>query len=93
MADIAEESLLDIEDTAEMVKLNGVVHDKEEGEVFKNTMLHCLTFLLTYLLTTSTYYLLPTTYYYQLLHIITYYYLLLPITTHYYILLPSTIYY
>ena len=42
MADIAEESLLDIEDSAEMVKLNGVVHDKEEGEVVKNTMLHCL---------------------------------------------------
>ena len=42
MADIAEDSLLDIEDSAEMVKLNGVVHDKEEGEVVKNTMLHCL---------------------------------------------------
>ena len=51
MADIAEESLLDIEDSAEMVKLNGVVHDKEEGEVVKNTMLHCLSALLSYLLT------------------------------------------
>ena len=49
MADIAEESLLDIEDSAEMVKLNGVVHDKEEGEVVKNTMLHCLSALLSYL--------------------------------------------
>ena len=46
MADIAEESLLDIEDSAEMVKLNGVVHDKEEGEVVKNTTLHCLSALL-----------------------------------------------
>ena len=52
MADIAEESLLDIEDSAEMVKLNGVVHDKEEGEVVKNTMLHCLSALLSNLLTT-----------------------------------------
>ena len=51
MADIAEESLLDIEDSAEMVKLNGVVHDKEEGEVVKNTTLHCLSALLSYLLT------------------------------------------
>ena len=51
MADIAEDSLLDIEDSAEMVKLNGVVHDKEEGEVVKNTMLHCLSALLSYLLT------------------------------------------
>ena len=54
MADIAEDSLLDIEDSAEVVKLNGVVHDKEEGEVVKNTMLLCLSalfsFLLTYLL-------------------------------------------
>ena len=51
MADIAEESLLDIEDSAEVVKLNGVVHDKEEGEVVKNTMLHCLSALLSYSLT------------------------------------------
>ena len=50
MADIAEDSLLDIEDSAEVVKLNGVVHDKEEGEVFKNTILHCLSALLSYLL-------------------------------------------
>ena len=39
MADIAEDSLLDIEDSAEVVKLNGVVHDKEESKVVKQ----CLT--------------------------------------------------
>ena len=47
MADIAEDSLLDIEDSAEVVKLNGVVHDKEESKVVKqcvfdkHIILHC----------------------------------------------------
>ena len=38
MADIAEDSLLDIEDSTEVVKLNVLVHDKEESKVVKQRL-------------------------------------------------------